>query len=400
MRPAFSLLCVACAALIAAACSTQVANTAGATTRELDAQGSEVVTSSAPAWSEAERWTVAIEPEVEIGTEAGDPDSLLSNVGGAVRLDDGRIVVADGDRLALRIFDSAGQRAGSMGGRGEGPGEFGYLHGVIQCNGEIWALVLPSAFGRFDVDGRFIDLLRITVPEGGSPYAHACSSSGQHLAIGWGLRDPVLGRHRTTTRASLHGLEGELLADLGEVFGSERWTFERGSMPHPYGRQTVLALDDERAFVGASDGDEFVEYDLVGRLVRRVRWQGSSLALGVGEIDRYKEWITEVAELDPRMRLDAELARTMEYPETMPAYTAMQIDDTGHLWLRVFSPPGVNRESWEIFSPDGTWLGTVAVPLGTAVTQIGSDYLLGIHQDELGTEVVRLHRLVRPEPGL
>jgi len=351
MRPAFSLLCVACAALIAAACSTQVANTAGATTRELDAQGSEVVTSSAPAWSEAERWTVAIEPEVEIGTEAGDPDSLLSNVGGAVRLDDGRIVVADGDRLALRIFDSAGRPAGSMGGRGEGPGEFGYLHGLIHCNGELWALVLPSAFSR-------------------------------------------------SARASLHGLEGELLADLGEVFGSERWTFERGSMPHPYGRQTVLALDDERAFVGTSDGHEFLEYDLLGGLVRRVRWQGSSLDLDAGEIDRFKEWITEVAELDPRMRLDAELARTMEYPETMPAYTAMQIDDTGHLWLRVFSPPGVNRESWEVFSPDGTWLGTVAVPLGTAVTQIGSDYLLGIHQDELGTEVVRLHRLVRPEPGL
>ena len=123
------------------------------------------------------------------------------------------------------------------------------------------------------------------------------------------------------------------------------------------------------------------------------------LGLDVGELDRFRHWIAEAAEFDRRLRLDAELAQTMEYPETMPAYTAMQIDDTGHLWLRVFSPPGLNRERWEVFSPDGTWLGTVAVPLGTAVTQIGSDFLLGIYRDELGTEVVRLHRLVRPGPG-
>ena len=91
MRSASSLLCVACVPLIAAACSTQGASTAGMTTREFDARGVEVVTSSVPAWSEAERWTVGIEPELEIGTEAGDPDSFLSNVGGVIRLDDGRV---------------------------------------------------------------------------------------------------------------------------------------------------------------------------------------------------------------------------------------------------------------------------------------------------------------------
>lgn len=383
-------------ALVAAACSAEDADVPEKVTRERDAEGVEIVTSSAPAWSEAERWAVLEEPEVEIGVEAGAEEYMLSNIGGAVRLGDGRIVVADGDALVLRTYDSEGRYLSSIGGRGGGPGEFGYLFGLLNCvENELWALVLPRAFSRFDTDGEFIDLLRLTLPEGGSPYAHACNAAGQHLAIGWGMPRTAIGRYRTRTRAMLLSLDGEVLADLGEVFGSERWGNEGGSSPHPYGRQTALALDARRAFIGEGDDFEVREYDLAGGLVKRIRWRGGDLSIDGAEIDRYKNWVIETEQLDPRSR-QAQFFMTMEFPATTPAYTTLQIDDSGNLWVRRFARPGLESEDWDVFSPSGVWMGTVAAPIGLTITKIGDEYVLGIFEDEIGTEFVRMYPLVLP----
>ena len=49
----------------------------------------------------------------------------------------------------------------------------------------------------------------------------------------------------------------------------------------------------------------------------------------------------------------------------------------------------------EDFDPDGRWLGTVEMPAGPRVREIGDDYVLGTATDELDVEHVRLHRLVK-----
>lgn len=51
---------------------------------------------------------------------------------------------------------------------------------------------------------------------------------------------------------------------------------------------------------------------------------------------------------------------------------------------------------WSVFATDGSWLGTVATPPYFTISEIGSDYLLGVHRDELGVERVRRYRLVKP----
>lgn len=383
------------AAVAGGACGASEPAPAPSVTREIDESGVEIVTSSAPTWSEAERWIIDAEPAVQIGVETGAPEYMLSNVGGAVRLDDGRIVVADGDVLVLRVYDAEGRYLESLGGQGGGPGEFEYLFGVLNCGpGELWALVLPRAFSRFGADGEFIDLLRITLPEGGTPYMHTCNGAGQHLAIGWGTPRRQLGLYRTTTHAWVLAPAGEVLADLGEVHGSERWGSEGGSGPHDYGRQTALALGDERAYVGEADDFEVRVFDLDGALVRRIRWGGNELALGPDEIQRYKDWYIETNELGPDSRWTQELIK-MEFPATMPAYTALQLDPAGNLWVRRFSRPGIREEDWDVFAPDGAWLGTLSAPIGLQITEIEQDVIVGIYQDELGTEYVRLHRIRR-----
>ena len=56
---------------------------------------------------------------------------------------------------------------------------------------------------------------------------------------------------------------------------------------------------------------------------------------------------------------------------------------------------------FEIHAPDGTWLGSVALPPGlergfiqyqAPYMEIGTEYVLGVWRDELDVQYVRLHR--------
>ena len=50
---------------------------------------------------------------------------------------------------------------------------------------------------------------------------------------------------------------------------------------------------------------------------------------------------------------------------------------------------------WWVFEPDGRWLGTVRMPEGLDLSQVGEDFILGTHRDDLGVERVRLYGLTR-----
>ena len=63
-----------------------------------------------------------------------------------------------------------------------------------------------------------------------------------------------------------------------------------------------------------------------------------------------------------------------------------------------------------MYAPDGSWLGSVAVPpglgrerrLGLAFRrtwEIGDDYIIGVWRDELDVEHVRLYDLQKPGSG-
>ncbi|WP_419943063.1 hypothetical protein [Candidatus Palauibacter sp.] len=89
---------------------------------------------------------------MSIGTAGGDPAYELFRVGGAMRLSDGRIVVANAGTGELRVYDPDGIHLASWGGQGDGPGEFGPM--------------APGGPGA--VAGRFADG-QGCVPAAGSP---------------------------------------------------------------------------------------------------------------------------------------------------------------------------------------------------------------------------------------
>ncbi len=83
-------------------------------------------------------------------------------------------------------------------------------------------------------------------------------------------------------------------------------------------------------------------------------------------------------------------------PEAYPAYAPeIHLDDAGNLWIREVTRPGISASEWSVFSTDGAFLGTLAMPPLLDVLEIGGDYVLGVERDALGVEYVKKYRLDR-----
>jgi len=54
---------------------------------------------------------------------------------------------------------------------------------------------------------------------------------------------------------------------------------------------------------------------------------------------------------------------------------------------------------FQVFDPSGRWLGGLELPVGGQVTEIGSDYLLGIWTDDLEIQSIRMYGLNKPTGG-
>ena len=84
------------------------------------------------------------------------------------------------------------------------------------------------------------------------------------------------------------------------------------------------------------------------------------------------------------------------FPAAMPALQNLKVDGEGNLWLEEYQAAPEVQPRWALFDPQGRWLGTIDTPHGLRVTDLGSDYVLGIARDQLDTEHVRLYRLMKP----
>lgn len=114
----------------------------------------------APGGEEPLVWQLSGDPVLEIGVVEGEEPYQLHRVGGAVRLSDGRIVVANAGSRELRVFGGGGDFLGSMGGDGEGPGEFRAPSRVRKLSGDtimVWDQALQR-ISLFDARGRFLSM--------------------------------------------------------------------------------------------------------------------------------------------------------------------------------------------------------------------------------------------------
>lgn len=108
-----------------------------------------------------EEWEAGPDPVASIGIAEGEAAYELHRASDAIRMRDGRIIVANSGSSELRVFDSTGAYLRSIGREGGGPGEFRGAIRLFPHAGDS-LVVYDSGNGRFSVldsDGRYARVL-------------------------------------------------------------------------------------------------------------------------------------------------------------------------------------------------------------------------------------------------
>ena len=351
---------------------------------------------------------------MSIGAVEATDDFQLHRVDDALKLADGRIVVANGGSHQLLVFDGDGNYLTSWGQPGEGPGDIGGAYGSS-------GLGPPRLFWVEPWPG---DSLAI---------CHGTYSGGNHLLALWDdqgnhvrtvnlagsddirvcrdvlLDGAILASHPSTqliappdpsdagdlTRRDheffLVSADGSSTVSLGHQPGSEMFWHLNDDTPlllmdPPFAKTLVWAVWGDLVIVSPTDHSEIRAYRDDGSLARIVRWEHDVRTPTQDDLDDYR-----VARTNPREALDA-----VPLPESFPAFSAIEVDLPGNLWVREYNRREEDdRALWTVFDPEGVVLGFVETPPELIIYEVGENYILGKVRDDLGVEYVQLWPLER-----
>ena len=365
-----------------------------------DSSGIRIVENQASR-SDTTIWQVGEAPLVDIGVLEGDEAYQLFQVGGVVKLSDGRIVVANGGTYELRFFDADGRYLMSAGREGEGPGEFRGVEQVAQVGDSIvaydWGL---SRISVFDLTGQYVRSAHVAWQSEGSAAALGAFGDGSWLfSTGFSFVPSEISKIvRDTSDYVVLNADGELRSPVGRFPRVEFFvlsTAQQGrATSRDFARTTVQAVSGDHAYIGPTDRYEIFRFDTEGRLDLIVRKEHEHLAVTNADIDAGKQLRLENASGTWRQTLER-MYLDMPMPANMPAFDGLQIDALGNLWVLEYRRPGDDQPSWTVFAPDGHALGTVATPPGLTIYQIGNAFILGTWEDEMEVEHVRMFELTR-----
>jgi len=350
--------------------------------------------------SDPQEWRISTRPTVEIGSTARAGPDLWSAVVGMVKVPGGNITVLDGGRRAVEVFLPNGTHVSSAGGRGEGPGEFRTMRPPMSCGGDSVVVWDPSLrrSSLFDGAGTFVRQFRLTRPPGGEqtwlPWKVVCNRSGIYVTT---LRDiggfpTAEGPTRIDFRLEI-GQETGPIVTLGPFPGSEFYLTDGSMAPRPLGKETLVAVDTDRVFIGTGDAFEIDVYSLNGEKISTIRDDFEPTDLTDAVLDGY------VSDRISSGRRSPESVRRfyarLEYSEHLPAYSKLLVDLAGNLWVQEYPVPGEEGTVWRVFDKDGHRVTVVQMPSSFDAFQIGEDFVLGVGEDGSGVQFVRQYSLIK-----
>lgn len=370
--------------------------------------------SAESASSQTVEWTVEVDPVVTVGGSDDREAYQLFRVVDATRLSDGRLVIANGGTSELRYYSADGVHLMTVGGEGDGPGEFRGLMQITALPGDtLMVLSFRPGLSWFGPDGAFLDSRRIDFwGLGGAPCRLGegnwfALDDGSLLTIlednfgisgcpptppsPWrqsalvGRTDPTSGRFDTL--AILPGTERN--SPNYRVFGT--------SLLMTWGAAAVYLAD-----TGSRD-------------ILKLGLSGDTLAVWRNPFERRPvSRAARAVRRRERRRPDGSLLAGADYlyPDRYPTAGRLLAGPSGELWVMaypaltepisswrlarafafVMDPAGAE---WRVLDDDGRVLAHVRTPPGVFPLEVGADYVLGLSRDAFDLETISVHRLLR-----
>ncbi len=340
-------------------------------------------------------WTIGLDDAVRMEGE-------FSQVRYGVRLDDGRVVVADGDSRTLRFFGADGALQHTTGRAGGGPGEFRSITYMSRWRGDsvlVWD-VQQRRLSVFDDAGVFTRSFAL-LTDSTTPFGnvHGVFEDGSMYASGFSSfpsgDGPQPGRQMSDSPAYRFDADGRLattypFALSGEGFFS---VFENGGfsvMSPLFARSTTLKAG--RTILVHTNNEHF---DLQvrtpsGELQRIIRRAGTPAPVTPALRDSVvAHLLAELPNESARERNRGPL-ETMDVPATVPAFGRVLLDRDDRIWVEEYAAIPGETSVWLVFARDGALVARATMPQRLTPMEIGTDYLLGVERDALDVESVVL----------
>ena len=344
--------------------------------------------------------TLADEPLVRIGSIDGEMDYIFGNVTGAVRLEDGSVVIADEQSYNVRSFDASGQHMWTSGRRGEGPGDYGGLRLLRGCPGAPitvfdWNL---DRITELDRDGEVTNTRALNADGVNSYNEPACTLGGDLVFTPWPDTDRTVaaGEHHRWEMELRRARGGEQITLRSGISGTERTRHANSDGPRTWGRTMVFAVAPTGVWYGSADDYEVEHVDWTGRVTRIARWAGPDLTVTRERLDRYLDArLARYGEPADRRRFERDRWPGIRdgLPDRFPAYEALLTLPDGSMWVTTYGWRSPEQEL-HLLDADGVWLRRLTMPAGSTVLDAGPDWVLLGERGELDVPVVAVYELV------
>ncbi len=389
------------AALVFAACESGDAAPGDMT---VDSAGVQIVTSD-PLGSDA-TCRLGDEPVFTVGEEGEDDSRLFSEVLGLGRLSDGSIAAIDRHSNEIRLFAEDGRHLRSMGGAGEGPGEFSNAWFLWVLPGDtLWAGDWrPWRYNVFTSAGEFVKAVPMTPIYRNSSQWGGVLDNGVSVNVRNGGPVEPSFVIPDTLIVEAHDTDGRLMSTIARVPDvahgmtgkSEALGINLVLRPHFASRAMADAHGTTVAIGhGGTPEVRLLDDEFLPR--RIVRWSAPGRVVTPADAREWRDSYVESrggrdsdrwSPLDD-VRVDPEIPAANHFP----AFTYIMLGRDGRLWILPYQRPGQDRPNFMAFERDGTFLCHLTQPPSFNVWEFGADYALGVEVDELGVQTVAMYRL-------
>ena len=314
---------------------------------------------------------------------------------------DSLIVVADRGSGQLRFFDrQSGTHRYSVGGRGQGPGEFEWLNWASACGSKLVfaADAIQRRVSTYGPDGELLDT-RLVSPMSGAGTLHEvfCDDQGHLFGAFQSTRvdaTAVLSAYRPLwTIRQIGPYDSEALATIA---GHERMLYRNSDNYRIFGKRTVLAAGPGGVLVGDGEEFSFVILPADGGERMKVDFPVEPEMVRDAQIDEVvRTHIAGVIAKGASPDISETISRNyaeLEYPTYFPPYNRAEVDREGRWWVQRYPSPLPDAPSkrlvWEVFSALGEHLGSVVMPPGFSAMWFGSGVVAGRTRVENDIEVI------------
>ena len=317
------------------------------------------------------------QPVLRLGSDDAEAPDFFGRVTSAHFDPRGNLWVVDAMSAEVRVFSApSGEHLFTLGGRGQGPGEFQMPFPVGFDDERVW--IWDQNLGRvsvFTLDGELVETERVgeerqLIPRllhrtlGGKLVAQLPQSLSSPVEEGMLIHDTI-----RVWEFDKDVSEAELLLTRRGV----TWYFAEGmQVPIPFAQGTRFAVRERRVVSTDSGGAPVFDVVEDGRLVRRIRVQRERLPVTPTTIERELE--SPVRSEAAQQIVRAHLSR-LPIPDFLPTWEWVRIGSSGHVFALRYGGL-LAEEIWDVFDPEGVLVGSVALPPEAHLVDADHRYLV------------------------